>query len=114
MYRNETRQRSIRRAAGLALLFTTTLTTIPVIAAAEARTSRTVKVSDLNLASPQGQQTLARRLRVAVNQVCAPSAGESRLQVTRSKVEECREAAWADAQRQLQQHGLPTLFAASR
>lgn len=114
MYRNELGQRSFRLAAGVALLIAATLTTIPAIAVAEAPTSRTVKVSDLNLASPQGQQTLARRLRVAVNHVCAPSVGENRLRVSRSKVEECRKTAWADAQRQLQRHGLPTRFAASR
>ncbi len=114
MYRNEMGQRSFRRAAGLAVLLAATLATIPAIAATEVPTARTVKVSDLNLASPHGQQTLARRLRAAVNQVCAPSVGENRLRVSRSKVEECREAAWADAQRQLQQHGLLIQFAASR
>lgn len=118
MDRNTTGQRSFRRAAGAALLLAATLTTISAIAAAAeapaAPAARIVKVSDLNLTSPQGQQTLARRLRTAVNQVCAPSAGENRLRVSRSKVEECREAAWADAQRQLQQHGLLAWFAARR
>jgi UrcA family protein len=114
MYRTAKGQRTFRRAAGVALLLAGAFAAIPTITSAEERAARTVKVSDLNLASPQGQQTLARRLRAAVNQVCAPSPGERRYGVPRSKIEECRQIAWADAQRQLQQHGLPTQFAASR
>jgi UrcA family protein len=114
MYRNSIGRRAFRSAAGVALLLAATFTVIPANATAAAPVTRTVKVSDLNLASPQGQQTLARRLHAAIEQVCAPSAGENRLRVSRSKIEDCRQSAWADAQRQLQQHGLPTQFAASR
>jgi UrcA family protein len=114
MYRTAIGQRSFSRAAGLALLLAATFAIIPTVASAAESATRTVNVSDLNLGSPQGQQTLSRRLRAAVNQVCAPSAGESRMRVSRAKVEECRQAAWASVQRQLQQYGLPTQFAASR
>jgi UrcA family protein len=114
MYRIAIGQRAFRRVAGVALLLAVTLAAIPNIGSAGEPATRTVKVSDLNLASPQGQQTLSRRLRAAVDQVCAPSPGENRLRISRSKIEDCRLDAWADAQRQLQRHGLPTQFAASR
>jgi UrcA family protein len=114
MYRTAIGQRAFRRGGAVALLIAATLAAIPTISSAAEPATRKVKVSDLNLASPQGQQTLARRLRTAVDQVCAPSAGESRLRVTRSKIEDCRQNAWADAQRQLQQYGLPTQFSANR
>jgi len=114
MYRTATELRVFRRGAGVALLFAAALAVIPTITSAADPVTRKVKVADLNLASPQGQLTLARRLRIAVDQVCAPDRGESKLRVSSQKIEDCRRTAWADAQRQLQQYGLPPLLAASR
>src|SRR6185369_9322593 len=90
MYRTAIAQRVSRSGAGVALLFAAALAITPTITAAAEPVTRKVKIADLNLTSSQGQQTLARRLRVAVDQVCAPSAGENRLRISREKIGECR------------------------
>ncbi len=106
--------RKIRLATLLAAATVTGLAFTATAPAAEVPTIR-VQVGDLNLASAQGQRVLERRVSAAINSVCgakkttsvASTSGMARVQIAY-----CRNAAFADVQRQLDQHGLPKLYVA--
>ncbi len=99
-------------AAALLLAMTLTAITRPTPAADEV--VRKVKISDLNLALPQDQKTLARRLRFAVDQVCGARYTTNLVYATRREALACREKAWGEVRQQLEAHGLPSMLAASR
>ncbi len=71
------------RGVAAALLLATTFTAITRPTPAAEAVIRKVKISDLDLALPQDQKTLARRLRFAVDQVCGPRYTTNLLYATR-------------------------------
>ena len=66
--------------------------------AADART-RTVRFADLDLANREGAATLERRIRYAVGKVCG--SADHRDLAAQYALSECRDAAMADANRQV-------------
>ncbi len=111
MFHVVTGARGVRRGAVTAMLLAAAIATFPAIAPATEPTARRVKIADLDLASPLGRQTLDRRVRLAIEQVCLPrGAASNRPSVKR--VNACRQAARENVQRQLAEHGLPPLLAA--
>lgn len=64
---------------------------------------RKVKVADLDQASPAGRLVLDRRLRVTINQVCAPRGSGIREPATPDKQsKDCKRHAMANVQWQLE------------
>jgi UrcA family protein len=114
MYRTDIGQRVSRCVAGTALLLTSGLVFMPATAAASEVQTRRVKIVDLDLSSPVGRQALDRRLRIAIEQVCAPR-GSVRVRASADKqTRACMQGARADVERQLKQHGLSALLASGR
>jgi UrcA family protein len=107
-----------RRAGFATLLAAFAVTGLAFSAAATAGEAPTIRVriSDLNLASAQGQRVLEQRVFTAVRTVCAPktaSVSASAISnVSRVRVAQCRRDTLAHVQRQLDQHGLPKLYVA--
>lgn len=114
MYRNAPVLHAVRRSLGIALLFAAAPSLIPSIAMAAEPPTLRVKLSDLDLASTQGQHTLEHRLKVAIDQVCAGAGSTSAPITAPRQIELCKENARASARRQLEQHGLSPLLVASR
>jgi UrcA family protein len=96
------RTTNFRRAYHAALLVTAGLAVIPAIGSAAEPLSRTVRVSDLNLASHEGQQTFEQRVRAAIDEVCAPLDVTSASFIRNRRLEECRQTARASVQRQIE------------
>lgn len=80
------------------------------LSAAELRQER-VQISDLNLATRQGQRQLQRRIAAAIERVCAPSGTVIESDVrSRLALSECRRHARTGVQEQLTAGGaLPKL-----
>jgi UrcA family protein len=114
MYRTEIGQRMTRRIAGAALLLTSCLALMPPTATASEVQTRRVKIVDLDLSSPAGRQALDRRLRIAIEQVCAPRGSARVRAATDKQARECMLGARADVQRQLDQQGVSLLLASGR
>jgi len=91
----------IRTLSAAALFFA-----LPAHLPAATPPSERVEISDLDLATPMGQQELEQRMRAAVRRVCAAAATPNTLAI-QQQVWRCRSAALADAHRQLQDAGLP-------
>ena len=104
-------RRAIRRGVGTAMLLAATIAAVPTMATAAETQARTVKIADLNLASPSGRQILDRRLRLAIEQVCLPRKATG-IRPSVKQVNACRRAAKEDVQRQLADRGLAQLLAA--
>jgi UrcA family protein len=105
--RNPARLAMLLAAAGLAF--------VSSVSAKEPPSIR-VPISDLNLASTDGQRALEHRVFSAIRTVCAPQTPSvsATTSVARVQVAYCRRAALASVQRQLDQRGLPKLYVADR
>lgn len=103
-------------ATGAATLLTAGLALVPTAApAAEVPVQQVVRISDLNLASAEGQRTLDRRVRVAIDRMCTTSGSRSPRNAHLRQVQnECRDEARAQIVRQLTERGLPTQVLATR
>lgn len=108
--------RKYQRAAILApLLAAAAGLAAPALLHAEEAGQQRVQVSDLNLYSYKGQRSLERRVRTAIDQVCAsPATGIVSTPGIRKRVEDCRQKAWEGVQLQLEAHGLPPVQIVSR
>jgi UrcA family protein len=74
-----------------------------------------VKISDLDLATAQGQRTFERRVQAAIRRVCpAPASLVASTPRSRQLVKDCRNSARAGVLAQLQSHGIPAVLLASR
>jgi UrcA family protein len=114
MYRSATVLNAVRRSMGIALLLAATPSLIPSIAAAAEPPTLRVKVSDLDLASAQGQRTLEHRLKVAIDQVCAQAGSTSAPITAPRQIELCKENARASARHQLEERGVSPLLVTRR
>ena len=85
----------------------------PTLLSASEFPKERVQVSDLDLATPKGQHELERRLEVAIGHLCAaPDSHLPPLPIVQERIDACRATARADAQRQLQAHGVQVLLTA--
>lgn len=115
MNRPVTSSRTFTPGVVTALILAAAPGLIPFTAAAAEPTSIRVRVSDLDLASAEGQRTLVRRVDAAIDKVCARAVGNINPAVAApSRIKHCRQEAEADVRRQLAQHGLPPTLVASR
>jgi UrcA family protein len=93
-------------------LITTLGCGVPAFAAPELASER-VQVKDLDLASPHGQQVLDARVAAAIEHVCVlPYARIEQTTAAERRQADCKAAARADVQRQLQAHGVQSVRAA--
>jgi UrcA family protein len=102
--------RCARYQAILATAMLASALVTPAVATAAEPAMRTVKVSDLDLTSTQGQLALDRRLRLAIEQVCSPRSSTG-LRHSVKEINACRREARKGVDRQLTQHGLSPLLA---
>lgn len=102
------------RLAAVSFMAVAALAFIPPLPAAELPSVR-VRISDLDLTTPQGQRSLQRRVSAAIADVCVPHASVLlRNARSRKEVRECTSQARQSVQQQLQRHGMPRLTAFER
>ena len=83
------------------------LIALPVTLPAETLPAVRVQISDLDLATPLGQQRLERRVEVALDRVCpAPSSLTQRSRALQEELRQCRSTALAGLQQQLRDAGV--------
>lgn len=88
--------------AAAATLLNMGVALVPTLAHADELPTERVRVSDLDLASSEGQRTLELRIRAAIEKVCAPPEAEPVEKLrSRVKLDKCREEARASVARQL-------------
>jgi len=88
--------------AAAATLLNMGVALMPTMAHADELPTERVRVSDLDLASAEGQRTLERRIRAAIEKVCSPPEAEPVEKLrSRLKLEKCQEEARASVARQL-------------
>jgi len=93
--------------AAAATLLNIGVALIPAMAHADELPTARVRVSDLDLASAEGQRTLELRIRTAIEKVCAPPEAEPVEKLrSRVKLDKCREEARASVARQLAEGSL--------
>ena len=76
-----------------------------------------VRITDLDLATPAGQQVFERRLKAAVDRVCVrPNSQLPQTRKVQQGIQRCQVTARADARKQLLAHGIafPALRLARR
>lgn len=97
---------SLFTAAGLTVVAALSLFASPAAPAAQIPLQR-VQVSDLDLATPRGQQLLTRRIDAAIDAVCVqPNRELPRSRVVLEGIDACRAAAIASVRQQLTSLGL--------
>lgn len=88
--------------AAAATLLNLGVALVPTMAHADELPTERVRISDLDLASPEGQRTLELRVRAAIEKVCSPPKAEPVEKLrSRVKLEKCREQARASVASQL-------------
>jgi UrcA family protein len=113
MLRNTIFAREPRVAVAGLLIATMLGFSAPTLLSASEFPKERVQVSDLDLATPKGQQEFERRLEVAIGHLCAaPASRLPPLPIAQHSIDACRATARADAQRQLQAHGIQVLLTA--
>jgi UrcA family protein len=112
MNRSVTSSRVVKLGMVAALVFAATPSMNSSTAAAAEPASIKVKVSDLDLASEEGKDTLARRLAVAIDKVCAQAGNVNPAVTAPSRIQRCRTEVEANVRRQLEQHGVSPVLVA--
>ena len=112
MTRTPTSLRILRTTLAIAPLFAAGQYLNPPTAAAAEPATVKVMLSDLDLNSEQGQATLAQRLRIAIDKVCAEAGSTSSPITAPGEVKRCRQSAEAGVQRQLEQRSLSPVLVA--
>jgi len=83
------------------------LSALPAVLPAATLPSERVQVSDLELATPLGQQRLEKRVNAALDRVCpGPASLTQRSRALQEQVRQCRSTALAEVQQQLRDAGL--------
>jgi UrcA family protein len=116
MQRKVIDMRKVRPAVAAGVLFAALGFAPVTLPAAQAPTEH-VRITDLDLATPRGQHVFEQRLTAAVYQVCVrPNSLLPETRQVLQGIHACQARARADAQRQLQTHGiqLPAVRSARR